>query len=132
MEVRYRHLERHISAAAVIAGSLSTAPLEQRPQRTGRRSGVSGTPMGARSILRPFSPFLLLGLCSVIGFADAPLRAPSPVTVCSNSKIFCLLTDPKTGTHTRIAFVPMALGNPSGPCRAGTESSFWPMTAGML
>jgi hypothetical protein len=98
MEVRHRHLERHISAAAVIAGSLSTAPLEPRPQRTGRRA-VSGSQMGARSIVPPFSAFLLLGLWSVIGLADAPLRAPSPVTVCSNSKIFCLLTDPKTGTH---------------------------------
>jgi hypothetical protein len=98
MEVHHRHLERHLSAAAVIAGSLSTVPLEPRPQRTGRRSRVSGAPMGAR-IVPVFSVFLLLGLCSVIGLADAPLRPPSPVTVCSNSKIFCLLTDPKTGTH---------------------------------
>lgn len=60
---------------------------------------VSGKPLGARRIVRPFSAFLLLGLCPVIGLADAPLRAPSPVSVCSNSKIFCLLTDPKTGTH---------------------------------
>jgi hypothetical protein len=83
MEVRHRHLERHISAAAVIAGSLSTAPLEPRPQRTGQRASVSVKPKGARSIVRPLSAFLLLGLCPVIGLADAPLRAPSPVTVCS-------------------------------------------------
>jgi len=63
----------------------------------GGRWAASRGELGVWSLL--FSAFLLLGLCSVIGLADAPLRAPSPVTVCSNSKIFCLLTDPKTGTH---------------------------------
>jgi hypothetical protein len=43
---------------------------------------VSGNPPRARRIVRPFSAFLLFGLCPVIGLAYAPLRAPSPVNVC--------------------------------------------------
>ena len=44
-------------------------------------------------------PLLLLALSSGVCLADAPLRPPSPITVCSGSGIYCLLSDPKTGTR---------------------------------
>src|SRR6266496_3050086 len=70
---------------------------------------------GAQSIGPLFSTLLLLGVSQAIALADAPLRAPSPMTVCSSSKVFCLLTDQKTGTHAYRA-------RPDG-----TRQSLWSM-----
>jgi hypothetical protein len=42
---------------------------------------------------------LLLALSSGVCLADAPLRPPSPITVCSSSRVYCLFSDPKTGTR---------------------------------
>ena len=62
--------------------------LGMRPQPARKPSGV----------LRSFSLLLLLGLCSSPCPADAPLRAPSPITVYSASRTFCVVSDPKSGT----------------------------------
>jgi hypothetical protein len=73
--------------------------MDQRLQGRGLRLPLGGKPPRLRSVVRSFSMLLLFGFCSDICLADAPLRAPSPVTVCSASKVYCLITDPKTGTH---------------------------------
>jgi hypothetical protein len=42
---------------------------------------------------------LLLALSSSVCLAGALLRPPSPITVCSSSGRYCLLSDPKAGTR---------------------------------
>ena len=42
---------------------------------------------------------LLVGIGSGVCLGDAPVRPPSPVIVCSSSKTFCLVSDPKSGTQ---------------------------------
>jgi hypothetical protein len=42
---------------------------------------------------------LLLAFSWSVCLADAPLRPPSPITVCSSSGRYCLLSDPRDGTR---------------------------------